>query len=151
MNGCLVSGVDSGVMWSKIITNYHQHQCHDAVLLSCLLATLTDYLLNYPSSHTHLKMYENVIHLASHKCLTLVRHWGTAWIINQTVWVCVYIYMCVFAPSAYMHVCFRCLSWLLKTEYSNLKVDRRTECTVLAVVDNWNAKMPKNLMLAASF
>lgn len=57
VNGCLVGGVDSGVMWSKIITNYHHHQCHDAVLLSCLLATLTDYFLNYLPSPT---LLENV-------------------------------------------------------------------------------------------
>ena len=67
-----VSVVDSGVMLIKIITYYSQHQRRDACSPQCLLAPQMDYLLNYPSSQTHSKMYENVIHLAPHKYFTPV-------------------------------------------------------------------------------
>lgn len=68
------SGVDSGVMLIKIITYYSQHQRHDACFPECPLAPQMDYLLNYPSSQTHLKMHENVNDKATHKYFTLVSH-----------------------------------------------------------------------------
>lgn len=122
-----VSSVNADAVQIKIITHYSQHPCHDARFPERLLAPQTDYLLNYPSTQTHSKMYETVIHLASHKYFSLVSRWGIALTINLNLCVSA-VRVCVF------------VSRLLK---QNIKTLKLTEWQSVLRRVLWIIEMPK--------
>lgn len=102
----------------------------------CLLAPQMDYLLNYPSSQTHLKMYETVTHLTSHKYFSLVSRWGIAVSINQYLCWCSTCTICMYCIGACVRVCEQALK-------QNIKTLKLTEWQSVLRRVLWIIEMPK--------